>query len=66
MSGRPCTHALSVLCGLVETHGTAPFHKVGNRLVSDLADLDAVVGRGRVERAAEIIPNGSVSRNRRR
>jgi hypothetical protein len=39
-----------------------PFHKVGNRLVFDLADLDALVARGRVERAAEIIPPGGVSR----
>jgi hypothetical protein len=41
-----------------------PFHKVGNRLVFDLADLDALVERGRVEQAAEIIPDGSVSRRR--
>jgi hypothetical protein len=41
-----------------------PFHKVGNRLVFDLADLDALVERGRVERAGEIIPAGNVSRRR--
>jgi hypothetical protein len=43
-----------------------PFHKVGNRLVFDLADLDALAEQGRVERADEIIPDGSVSRRWRR
>ena len=43
-----------------------PFHKVGNRLVFDLADLDALVEQGRVERADEIIPDGRVSRRWRR
>ena len=43
-----------------------PFHKVGNRLVFDLADLDAPVEQGRVEQADEISMDGSVSRRWRR
>ena len=43
-----------------------PFHKVGNRLVFDLADLDTLVEQGRVERADESIVDGGVSRRWRR
>ena len=43
-----------------------PFHKVGNRLVFDLADLDALVERGRVERADEIVWDRRVARRWRR
>jgi hypothetical protein len=42
------------------------FHKVGNRLVFDLADLDALVECGRVERADEIVCDGRVVRRWRR
>jgi hypothetical protein len=42
------------------------FHKVGNRLVFDLADLDTLVEQGRVERADEIILDDGVSRRWRR